>query len=59
MAIVNVVYTHSDYFDVLDIFLEQQKKFGVDNITIFSDKNFNKTHKHIIYDSDLSYTEKL
>jgi|TARA_Y100000033_G_scaffold32754_1_gene31339 hypothetical protein len=59
MGVANIVYTHSDYFDVLEVFLEQQKTFGIDNITIFSDKNFNKTHKHIIYDSDLSYTEKL
>jgi len=59
MAVKNIVYTHSDYFDVLDIFLEQQKKFGIDDIVIFSDKCSENKNKHILYDSNLSYTEKL
>ena len=38
MELKSIVYSHSDYFDVLEIFLEQQKKFGIDNIQIFSNK---------------------
>ena len=59
MGIKNIVYSHSDYFDVLEIFLEQQKKFGIDDIVIFSDKEFNNKNPHILYDPSKSYSERL
>ena len=55
----NIVYSHSEYFDVLDIFLEQQKKFGIEKILIFSDKKFNNENEHFIYDKNHTYTERL
>ena len=54
MGIKNIVYSHSDYFDVLEIFLEQQKNFGIDNIVIFSDKEFNNKNPHILYENALA-----
>lgn len=59
MGVKNIVYSHSDYFDVLEIFLETQKRFAIDNIVIFSDKEFNKTNTHILYDPSKSYSERL
>ena len=55
----NIVYSHSEYFDVLDIFLEQQKKFGIEKILIFSDKKFNNENEHFIYDKNDTYAERL
>ena len=59
MELKSIVYSHSDYFDVLEIFLEQQKKFGIDNIQIFSNKKYNDLNDHVIYEDSLSYSEKL
>jgi len=59
MGIKNIVYSHSDYFDVLEIFLEQQKKYGIKDIVIFSDKEFNSENTHVLYDPLNSYSEKL
>ena len=59
MDLKNVVYSHSDCFDVLDIFLEQQKIFGIDDITIFSNCIFNETNDHVLYDDGDIYTERL
>ena len=59
MGVKNIVYSHSDYFDVLEIFLETQKRFAIDNIVIFSDKEFNKTNPHVLYDPSKSYSERL
>lgn len=55
----NIVYSHSEYFDILDIFLEQQKKFGIENILVFSDKKFNDKNEHFFYDKNDTYTERL
>tara|TARA_A100001201_G_scaffold98527_2_gene84908 strand:- start:991 stop:1677 length:687 start_codon:yes stop_codon:yes gene_type:complete len=55
----NIVYSHSEYFDVLDIFLEEQKKFGIEDILVFSDKKFNDKNEHFIYDKNDIYTERL
>lgn len=59
MELKNIVYSHSDYFDVLEIFLEQQKKFGIDNVQIFSNKKYNDLNEHVIYEDSLTYSEKL
>ena len=55
----NIVYSHSECFDVLDIFLEQQKKFGIKNISVFSDKKFNDENEHFIYNENDIYSERL
>jgi len=56
----NIVYSHSEYFDVLDIFLEQQKKFGIENYTIFSDKTLEGiSNDFILYQDDKAYTDRL
>ena len=55
----NIVYTHSSYFDVLDVFLEQQTKFGVNNYTIFSDIPFNNSNDYIFYKNESSYSKRL
>ncbi len=59
MNFKNIVYTHSDYFDVLEIFLEQQSKFDVKDITIFSNKKYNDENPHVLYKENLIYSEKL
>jgi len=59
MGVRSIVYSHSDYFDVLEIFLEQQKKFGIEDIIIFSNTEFNEENDHCIYKEDQSYSEKL
>lgn len=56
--ITNTVYSHSDYFDVLEIFLEQWSLFYGEEIIVFSDKEY-KDYKTVIYDGQLSYTERL
>tara|TARA_R100000005_G_C4989375_1_gene197070 strand:+ start:776 stop:1465 length:690 start_codon:yes stop_codon:yes gene_type:complete len=55
----NIVYSHSDYFDVLDIFLEEQEKFGIEDISICSDVAFDDKHEHFFYSENESYTERL
>jgi len=56
----NIVYSHSEYFDVLDIFLEQQKKFGIENYTIFSDKTLEGvSNDFILYQDEKAYTDRL
>lgn len=55
----NIVYSHSEYFDILDIFLEQQKKFGIENILVFSDKKYNDENEHLIYNENDAYSERL
>ena len=59
MGVKNIVYSHSDYFDVLEIFLEQQKNFGINDIVIFADKEFNSENPHVLYDPSKSYSERL
>ena len=56
--ITNTVYSHSDYFDVLEIFLEQWNLFYGEEIIVFSDKEY-KDYKTVIYDGELSYTDRL
>jgi hypothetical protein len=59
----NIVYTHSEYFDVLDIFLEQQKKFGIEDYTIFSDTIFQEasasSSSFILYEDHETYSNRL
>jgi hypothetical protein len=60
LKIKNIVYSNSDYFDVLEIFLDEQKKYNinVDDIIIFSDKQY-LNYNCIIYDNNQSYAERL
>jgi len=55
---INAVYSHSEYFDVLDIFLDQWNKFYNKEIIIFANQKYNN-EKTIIYNDKLSYSEKL
>ena len=55
--ITNTVYSHSSYFDVLEIFLDRWNLFYGEDITIFADKKY-KDYNTIIYDDNLSYTER-
>jgi len=55
----NIVYSHSDYFDVLDIFLEEQEKFGIKDISICADISFDDKREHFFYNEKESYTERL
>tara|TARA_R110002051_G_scaffold313239_1_gene389149 strand:+ start:472 stop:1155 length:684 start_codon:yes stop_codon:yes gene_type:complete len=56
--ITNTVYSHSAYFDVLEVFLEQWNLFYGEEIIVFSDKEY-KGYKTVIYDEELSYTNRL
>jgi len=60
MELRNIVYSHSEYFDVLEIFLEQQELYGIntENFIIFSDKQY-KNYECIIYNSLLSYPDRM
>lgn len=60
MELNNIVYSNSDYFDVLEIFLEQQEKYkiNIDNIIIFSDKKY-KNYNCILYDNSDPYATRL
>lgn len=60
MELNNIVYSNSDYFDVLEIFLEQQEKYkiNIDNIIIFSDKKY-KNYNCILYDNLDPYANRL
>lgn len=44
---------------MLDVFLEQQTKFGVNNYTIFSDIPFNNSNDYIFYKNESSYSKRL
>jgi hypothetical protein len=59
--IKDIVYTNSEYFDVLEIFLEEQERYGIDKdeICILANKKFNEKNQHIIYDDSLIYSERL
>ncbi len=56
----NIVYSNSEYFDVLDIFFDEQKKFGIDknNYILFSDCESNGI-KTILYNNNKPYAERL
>tara|TARA_R110000824_G_C15229444_1_gene678366 strand:+ start:1444 stop:2130 length:687 start_codon:yes stop_codon:yes gene_type:complete len=56
--ITNTVYSHSTYFDVLEIFLERWDLFYGAEINIFADKKY-KDYNTIIYDDKLNYTDRL
>ena len=49
--ITNTVYSHSAYFDVLEVFLEQWNLFYGEEIIVFSDKEY-KDYKTVIYDEE-------
>jgi hypothetical protein len=55
---INIVYSHSEYFDVLEIFLDQWNQFYGSEILICADKKY-KNEKTILYNNELSYSEKL
>lgn len=52
-----IVYSHSDYYDCLNIFAAQADKFGLE-FTVFSNKEY-PGRKTFIYDENLSYSERL
>jgi hypothetical protein len=56
--ITNTVYSHSTYFDVLEIFLERWHLFYDEEITIFADKRY-KDYNTITYDDKLDYTDRI
>lgn len=53
-----LVYSHSSYFDCLDICVHQLTKYGISNFIILADKQY-KHYETIIYDDSVSYTERL
>lgn len=55
---INTVYSHSEYFDVLEIFLDQWQTYYGEDILILADKKY-KDKKTILYNDKLSYSEKL
>lgn len=56
-SIQSIVYSNSEYFDVLKIFLHQESKYKVNSI-IFSDIEF-ENYKTIIYSNQQSYAQRL
>ena len=56
--ITNTVYSHSSYFDVLEIFLDRWHLFYGEEIIVFADKKY-KDYETIIYDDKLNYTDRL
>lgn len=60
MELKNIVYSNSEYFDVLEIFLQQQEIYGIDikNIIIFSDRQY-ENYNCIIYDNKDSYAKRM
>lgn len=57
----NIVYTNSEYFDVLDIFFDEQKKFGIEKnkYIIFSDIEFDNQTKILNYQNKDKYATRL
>lgn len=53
-----IVYSHSDYFDVLDIFLKQWEMFKLSIPVIFSNKEYDG-YPTIVYDESLSYSKRM
>lgn len=53
-----LLYSHSSYFDCLDICVHQLTKYGINNFVILADKPY-KDYETITYDDALSYTERL
>jgi hypothetical protein len=56
--ITNIVYSNSDYFDALDVFIDEWNKYYNKDLIIFADKSY-KNKQTIIYNKDLKYTDKL
>lgn len=59
----NIVYSNSEYFDVLDVFFDEQKKYGIykDNYILFSDSKYDDHHnfRTILYNKNHAYGERL
>lgn len=57
----NIVYSNNEYFDVLDIFFEEQKKQGLEanKYILFSDIEFNNQIKTIKYQNNETYAKRL
>jgi hypothetical protein len=53
----SIVYSNSEYFDVLKIFLHQEKKYKINSI-IFSDVEF-ENYTTLIYSNELPYAQRL
>lgn len=63
MGINQTVYSHSSYFDVLEVFFDQLKEICGESVakevTVFADKSFNSENPHILYDDNDAYSERL
>ena len=53
-----VIYSHSTYFDCLDICISQLVKYKITNFIIFADKQY-KSFPTILYDNEVSYSNRL
>lgn len=53
-----LIYSHSSYFDCLDITIGQMIKYGINNFTVLANKNY-KNYKTIIYDDNFKYSNRL
>lgn len=56
--IQQIVYSHSEYFDVLDIFLKQAKTFTNETPIVLADKRY-KNLETIVYDEKQPYSKRL
>lgn len=56
--IANIVYSNSDYFDVLDIFIDEWNKYYNKELIVFADQKY-KDKKTLIYNKDLKYSDRL
>lgn len=53
-----VVYSHSSYFDCLDICISQLLKYGITNFVIFADQQY-KSFPTILYNNEVNYSNRL
>jgi len=55
---INFVYTHSSYADVLDLYLKQANNFNLADIIIASNKTV-EGYETVLYDESLTYSERM
>ena len=56
--ITNIVYSNNDYFDVLDIFIDEWNHQYNKDLIVFADTPY-KNKKTITYNNNSKYTDRL
>jgi hypothetical protein len=56
--ITNIVYSNNEYFDVLDIFIDEWNHYYNKDLIVFADTPY-KNKKTITYNNNSKYTDRL